>query len=58
MQTSEFDAIRRHALAHHAAILEAIRAGAPERARRAMHDHIQQTEDDLRVYVLEAEPSG
>jgi GntR family transcriptional regulator, transcriptional repressor for pyruvate dehydrogenase complex len=56
-QTSEFDAIRRHALAHHAAILEAIRTSAPERARRAMHDHIQQTEDDLRAYVLEAEPS-
>jgi GntR family transcriptional repressor for pyruvate dehydrogenase complex len=53
-QTSEFDDIRRHALAYHAGILEAIRAGDPEQARRAMHDHIQQTQEDLRRYVLNA----
>ena len=53
-QTSEFDDIRRHALEHHAAILEAIRSGDPEHARRAMHDHIEQTHDDLRAYVLNA----
>lgn len=51
-QTSEVEEIRRHALAHHAAILEAIRAGTPAEAGRAMHAHIQQTEDDLRTYVL------
>jgi GntR family transcriptional repressor for pyruvate dehydrogenase complex len=57
-QTSEFDDIRRHALEYHAAILEAIRAGDAEQARRAMHDHIEQTRDDLRAYVLGSEPSG
>jgi GntR family transcriptional repressor for pyruvate dehydrogenase complex len=57
-QTSQFDDIRRHALAYHGAILEAIRAGDPEEARRAMHDHIEQTQRDLRVYVLKAESSS
>jgi DNA-binding GntR family transcriptional regulator len=42
----------------HAAILEAMRAGDAEQARRAMHDHIEQTRDDLRGYVLKTEPSG
>jgi DNA-binding GntR family transcriptional regulator len=49
---------RRHALEYHAAILESIRAGDPEQARRAMDDHIEQTQGDLRVYVLNAESSG
>jgi GntR family transcriptional regulator, transcriptional repressor for pyruvate dehydrogenase complex len=56
-QTSEFKDIRRHALEYHAAIFEAIGAGDPERARRAMHDHIEQTREDLRSYVLKAKPS-
>jgi GntR family transcriptional regulator, transcriptional repressor for pyruvate dehydrogenase complex len=54
-QTSEFDDIRRHALGHHAAILEAIRAGDRDQARRAMDQHIEQTQEDLRIYVLEAD---
>jgi GntR family transcriptional regulator, transcriptional repressor for pyruvate dehydrogenase complex len=54
-QTSEFADIRRHALEYHAAILESVRARDPERARRAMHDHIEQTQEDLRLYVLKAE---
>jgi GntR family transcriptional regulator, transcriptional repressor for pyruvate dehydrogenase complex len=57
-QTSEFDDIRRHALDYHAAIVEAIRASDPEEARRAMHDHIEQTQEDLRVYVLRTESPG
>ena len=57
-QTSEFDDIRRHALDYHAAIVEAIRAGDTEQARRAMHDHIDQTQEDLRVYVLRTESPG
>jgi GntR family transcriptional repressor for pyruvate dehydrogenase complex len=57
-QTSEFDDIRRHALDYHAAIVEAIRASDPEQARRAMHDHIDQTQEDLRVYVLRTESPG
>jgi GntR family transcriptional regulator, transcriptional repressor for pyruvate dehydrogenase complex len=53
-QTSEFDDIRRHALEYHNAILEAIRAGDRDGARRAMYEHIEQTQEDLRAYVLEA----
>jgi GntR family transcriptional repressor for pyruvate dehydrogenase complex len=56
-QTSEFKEIRRHALEYHAAVLEAICAGDSERARHAMHDHIEQTQQDLRSYVLKAKPS-
>jgi GntR family transcriptional repressor for pyruvate dehydrogenase complex len=57
-QTSEIDDIRRHALEHHAAILDAIRAGAPDEARRAMYQHIEQTRADLRVYVLQGDAPG
>jgi GntR family transcriptional regulator, transcriptional repressor for pyruvate dehydrogenase complex len=57
-QTSEVADIRRHALEYHAAILESIRARDAERARRAMHDHIEQTQEDLRLYVLKAASSG
>jgi hypothetical protein len=56
-QTSEFEDIRRHALEYHAAILEAVRAADAEQARRAMHDHIGQAREDLRVYVLKTESS-
>lgn len=51
-QTSEVGDIRRHAIEHHRAALDAIRSGDPERARHAMHDHITQTGRDLRSYVL------
>jgi GntR family transcriptional regulator, transcriptional repressor for pyruvate dehydrogenase complex len=51
-QTSEVGDIRRHAIEHHRAVLDAIRSGDPERARHAMHDHITQTGRDLRSYVL------
>jgi hypothetical protein len=44
----------RHAVEYHAGILEAIRARDPEQARRA--DHIEQAQEDLRVYVLKARP--
>jgi GntR family transcriptional repressor for pyruvate dehydrogenase complex len=52
-QTSEVEDIRRHAIEHHRAVLDAVRSGDPERARRAMHQHIDQTSRDLRTYVLE-----
>jgi GntR family transcriptional repressor for pyruvate dehydrogenase complex len=55
-QTSEVGDIRRHAIEHHRAVLDAIRSGDPERARRAMHDHIDQTGRDLRTYVLKPGP--
>jgi hypothetical protein len=40
------------------ALPAAIRARDPEQARRAMHDHIEQTQEDLRPYVLKTEPPG
>jgi GntR family transcriptional regulator, transcriptional repressor for pyruvate dehydrogenase complex len=55
-QTSEVGDIRRHAIEHHRAVLDAVRSGDPERARRAMHDHIDQTGRDLRTYVLKPGP--
>lgn len=55
-QTSAVADIRQHAIDHHRAVLEAVRSGDPERARRAMHDHIDQTGHDLRRYVLEGAP--
>lgn len=54
-QTSEVPDIRRHAIDKHRAVFEAIGSGDHERARRAMHDHIEQTGRDLRHYVLEPE---
>jgi DNA-binding FadR family transcriptional regulator len=51
-QTSAYPDIRAHAIEHHEAILAAIRSRSPERAREAMRDHMDQTERDLRTYVL------
>ena len=51
-QTSAVIEIQVHAIAKHAAVLEAIRSGDPERARLAMDDHMTQTSDDLREFVL------
>jgi GntR family transcriptional regulator, transcriptional repressor for pyruvate dehydrogenase complex len=51
-QTSGVGDIRRHPIEHHRAVLDAVRSGDPERARRAMQDHIDQTRRDLRTYVL------
>jgi GntR family transcriptional regulator, transcriptional repressor for pyruvate dehydrogenase complex len=39
----------------HEVILEALAAGDPERSRDAMAAHIDQTEADLRRYVLDAD---
>jgi DNA-binding GntR family transcriptional regulator len=39
----------------HEAILEALTAGDPRRSRDAMEAHMDQTENDLRRYVLDAE---
>jgi hypothetical protein len=38
------------------ALPTAIRARDLEQARRAVHDHIEQTQEDLRLYVLKTEP--
>jgi GntR family transcriptional regulator, transcriptional repressor for pyruvate dehydrogenase complex len=51
-QTSAYAEIRLHAIEHHEAILDAIRAGAPDRAALAMRAHMDQTEQDLCAIVL------
>jgi GntR family transcriptional repressor for pyruvate dehydrogenase complex len=50
-QTSAHAAVRRHAIAHHGNILQAIAAADPTAARQAMHAHIMQTENDMVKYV-------
>lgn len=51
-QTSRVRVIQQNAIAEHAHVLEALRGGDPDAARRAMDRHMQQTLDDLRQYVL------
>lgn len=51
-QTSRVRVIQQNALIEHAHVLDALRGGDPETARRAMDQHMQQTLDDLREYVL------
>ncbi len=53
-QTSRVRVIQRNAIAEHGHVLDALRAGDPEAARRAMDRHMQQTLDDLREHVLHA----
>lgn len=57
-QTSRFVDIQAHAIDEHASVLEAIRSGETEPARRAMDRHMDQTIDDLRHYVLAPEAAA
>ncbi len=50
-ETSAHRAVRVHAMAHHEAILEAIRDGDAEAARSAMAAHMDQTAHDITAYV-------
>lgn len=52
-QTSSFAPIRKHAIAHHQKILDALTLGDPEGARKAMSDHMAQTERDINTYVAD-----
>jgi GntR family transcriptional repressor for pyruvate dehydrogenase complex len=54
-QTSKFREIQEHAIGHHQAIAEALESRDPVRSRNAMDAHMQQTLDDLKSYVLEAQ---
>lgn len=54
-QTSRVPEIQRHAIAEHEGVLAALRGRDAVASRRAMDRHMQQTLDDLRVYVLRAE---
>lgn len=51
-QTSAIERIQRNAIDKHAAVLEALRCGEAEAARRAMAEHMKQTADDFREHVL------
>jgi len=50
-ETSAVPDFRSHALDRHAAILRAVEAGDPARARAAMEAHLQQTEDDVEHFL-------
>ena len=54
-ETSAYPEIQVNAIAAHEAILEALTAGDPERSRDAMEAHMNQTQADLRRYVLNAD---
>lgn len=53
-QTSAVVQIQRHAIAAHADIVRALAEANPETARRAMDNHMRQTLNDLRTYLLQA----
>ncbi|TCL81745.1 MULTISPECIES: FCD domain-containing protein [unclassified Rathayibacter] len=57
-QTSALVQIQRNALVKHRAVLEAIRAADADASRAAMADHIAQTAEDLRRYVLSGDDSS
>ena len=53
-QTSTLPVIQANAIREHEHILDTLRAGDPDAARAAMESHMDQTQADLRHYVLEA----
>ena len=50
-ETSSFLEVQKHAIAHHAVVLDAIRTRDPEVARKAMQAHINQTYDDYEHFI-------
>jgi GntR family transcriptional regulator, transcriptional repressor for pyruvate dehydrogenase complex len=53
-ETSSVEEIRLNAIAMHEDILQALTDGDPERSRDAMAAHMNQTEADLRRYILDS----
>jgi DNA-binding FadR family transcriptional regulator len=53
-QTSAVPEIQEHAVKHHRSIITALESRNPDDARVAMDEHMQQTLDDLKAFVLEA----
>ncbi|TPQ15820.1 FadR/GntR family transcriptional regulator [Streptomyces sporangiiformans] len=51
-ETSAIPQIRVNAIAHHEVVLAALESGDPEKARRAMDAHMNQTANDLRTHVI------
>lgn len=56
-ETSAFPEVQRHALEHHRLVLAAIATGDPEKARKAMEAHINQTYDDYERFISNQEPN-
>jgi DNA-binding FadR family transcriptional regulator len=54
-ETSAVRTIQEHAIGHHQHIVEALESRNPAKAREAMDSHMQQTLDDLKNMVLEAQ---
>lgn len=54
-ETSAFPEVQRHALEHHRLVLAAIATGEPEKARKAMEEHINQTYDDYERFISNQE---
>lgn len=54
-ETSAIPEIQVNAIAMHEAILEALISGDPKKSRDAMEAHMDQTENDLRRYVIDAD---
>jgi GntR family transcriptional regulator, transcriptional repressor for pyruvate dehydrogenase complex len=54
-ETSAIPEIQVNAIAAHEEILQALTAGDPQRSRDAMEAHMNQTQADLRRYVLHAD---
>lgn len=50
-ETSSFLEVQKHAMTHHALVLDAIRSRDPEVARKAMQAHINQTYDDYENFI-------
>lgn len=51
-ETSAVPAIQEHAIQMHRNVLAALESGSPEASRTAMLEHMDQTLDDLRKFVL------
>lgn len=56
-ETSAFPEVQLHALQHHRLVLAAIATGSPEKARKAMDDHINQTYDDYARFIKAHQPT-
>jgi len=52
-ETSRVPQIQANAIAMHREILKSLRSGQPESARRAMDNHMNQTLEDLKAFVLD-----
>lgn len=53
-QTSSHAPVREHAIAHHQRIVDAVRRSTPTTAGRMMRNHMEQTQQDMDTYVLDA----